>query len=79
MSGSERGSRSGDGQRRSGPECGSRSGGHERLGARQQELRRRRGEAPGPSAGSRMPAFIFFVCQKYFGTGWSFQPVPIDV
>ena len=51
-----------------GPERGSRSGGHERLEARQQERRRRRGEAPGPSAGSRcsgpsagtrMPAYFF--------------------
>ena len=63
------------GQGRSGPERGSSSGGrHERLGAWQQERRRRQGEAPGPSAGSRssgpsagnrMPAY-FFCLPKIF-------------
>ena len=60
------------GQGRSRPERGSRSGGrHERLGARQQERRRRRGEAPagsrssGPSAGSRMSTY-FFCLPKMF-------------
>ena len=58
-SGSERGSRSGDGD--------------------EAKLRAR---VPAAGARGRAPAtgclLIFFVCQKYFGTGWSFQPVPMD-
>ena len=42
-----------------------------------------RARVPAAGARGRAPAagclLIFFVCQKYFGTGWSFQPVPMDV
>ena len=44
-----------------------------RARARQQE---RRPRAARSSEQGR--SFIFFVCQKCFGTGWSFQPVPMD-
>ena len=58
-SGSERGSRSGDGD--------------------EAKLRAR---VPAAGARGRAPAagclLIFFVCQKYFGTGWSSQPVPMN-
>ena len=38
---------------------------------RQQEL--------GAERRQQDACFYFFVCQKCFGTGWSFQPVPMDV
>ena len=59
-SGSERGSKSGDG-----------------------DEAKLRGRAPAAGARGRAPAagwlLIFFVCQKCFGSGWSFQPVPMNV
>ena len=36
-------------------------------------------DARGTREGMGGNGLIFFVYQKYFGTGWSFQPVPMDV
>ncbi|KAG2561781.1 hypothetical protein PVAP13_8KG275611 [Panicum virgatum] len=59
----------------SGSERGSRSGDDDEA-----KLQAR---APAAGARGQVPAagwlLIFFVCQKYFGTGWSFQSVPMDV
>ena len=33
----------------------------------------------GPERRQQDACFYFFVCQKCFGTGWSFQPIPMDV